>query len=396
MNLPTWYSTGLVSVEGGSTTVTGTGSLWGEGGTDDNIMVGDLFCVPSQPLIPAVPIAAVTANGALELLWPWPGADAAGQPYIIRYVGIIERSTRANRMALERMGEGLMSSINALDGTDGDKLIGLTGPNTATAISAKLLLALNALDGTGGDKLPYLTGLGTASLTGLSAFMRSLLDDANEVTARSTLGANNAANLISGIIADARLPDRLTSGVIPSNNYNLALKNGWYNGAGDGGTSSPPGNARFGWLFVTGLGSLRVTQFAGYNKELYWRGSTDGGVTWSAWESLVPIYGSNANGGFVRFPGGFQVCMYAWMDTATAPTAYGNVWLGDSFIWTYPAAFSATPFAGGLFRASGSRKWITGGGDATNATQLSIQTVSGIGSGHAANSIGLYAFGMAV
>lgn len=105
MNLPTWYSSGLVSVEGGGTTVSGTGSLWGSGGTDDNIMVGDLFCVPSQPLVPAVPIAAVTANGELELLWPWPGTNVATEPYIIRYVGIIERSTRANRMALERMGE---------------------------------------------------------------------------------------------------------------------------------------------------------------------------------------------------------------------------------------------------------------------------------------------------
>lgn len=105
MHTPTWYSTGTASVEGGSTTVTGTGTLWGDGAVNENIMVGDRFIVPSQPLIPAIPIASVTDDGELELLWPWPGTEIAGQPYIIEYVGIIERSTRANRMALERMGE---------------------------------------------------------------------------------------------------------------------------------------------------------------------------------------------------------------------------------------------------------------------------------------------------
>ncbi len=121
MNLPTWYSTGSVSVESGSTTVSGSGVLWGTGGTDDNIMVGDLFSVPSEPMVPAIPIASVSADGDLELLWAWPGADVTAQPYIIRYVGIIERSTRANRMALERMGE-ISAWYDVIVETDADRL----------------------------------------------------------------------------------------------------------------------------------------------------------------------------------------------------------------------------------------------------------------------------------
>jgi hypothetical protein len=121
MNLKTWYDSGLATVLSGSTTVTGTGALWGTGGPDDNIMVGDLFSVPSQPMVPAIPIAAVSADGELELLWAWPGADVTAQPYIIRYVGIIERSTRANRMALERMGE-ISAWYDVIVETDTDRL----------------------------------------------------------------------------------------------------------------------------------------------------------------------------------------------------------------------------------------------------------------------------------
>jgi hypothetical protein len=100
MALPTWYDTGTVSVGDGSTTVSGTGTLWG----GDAIMAGDLFVVPSQPLVPPVIIASVTDDGELELLWPWPGDPVEDEPYVIRYAGIIERSTAQSRRVLEELG----------------------------------------------------------------------------------------------------------------------------------------------------------------------------------------------------------------------------------------------------------------------------------------------------
>jgi len=101
MALPTWYGTGTASVANGSAMVSGTNTLWG----GDAVMTGDLFCVPSQPLVPPQRIKAVTSDGALELWAPWPGTSITGQAYEIRYVGIIERSTAKTREVLEKLGE---------------------------------------------------------------------------------------------------------------------------------------------------------------------------------------------------------------------------------------------------------------------------------------------------
>lgn len=71
---------------------------------------------------------------------------------------------------------------------------------------------LTALAGlaTGVNQLPYATGTDTFAQTTLTAFARTILDDADAVTVRGTIGANDAANLTTGLIDLARLPATLT------------------------------------------------------------------------------------------------------------------------------------------------------------------------------------------
>ena len=146
------YTAGTVALTAGTKAVTGTGTAW----ETAQFQEGDWFIAGGYTGI----IASVDSETSITLVDNWEGDTLSGASYRLRYMSDGSRASAQAR-----------TLINLLGGGELQALAGLTSA---------------------ANKLPYFTGAGTAGLATLTAFARTLLDDADAATARGTLGAQAA------------------------------------------------------------------------------------------------------------------------------------------------------------------------------------------------------------
>lgn len=294
-----FYDTGTATVSQGGTAVTGQGTAWLQ-----SVRPGDLFGTHKGY---GVRIASVNSNTSLTLAHQWPGPSQTAQPYEIQFTPYDVGYQQAVRELLQALASGNVEALAALTG--------------------------NA------DELPYFTGQGTMALTDLTEFARTLLDDDDEDTARATIDAAKAASVSSKTANYTVTADDDCSCILVS-------------ASGGARTVTLPAAASAGSGFKVVIkktdSSANTVTIDGNGSETIDGAATKvlrlqnqsvalicDGTGWRVMaEGSVFESGSNANGEYVRFADGTQIC---WRDGATATMMAATTML---FNWTLPASFS--------------------------------------------------------
>ncbi|ABR60706.1 phage tail protein [Sinorhizobium medicae] len=330
MTIP--YVTGTVSVTAGSAVVTGSGTAW-----QTALIAGGLFGLDSSNGNP-VPILSVDSNTQLTLAKPWRGTTAAGQGYwIVRDTAYLQQQT-VNAQALstyiQRLDNGTLAALAGLDPA--------------------------------ADKFAYFTGANSGALADIKAKGRDLLSSTGVLDALLKLGPVWGGSVRSPANSDVGLVDGDLNTITIAGVYTLS--GNWantYAGAASVATT--------GTLVVLQRSANAVFQyFYRDNNQVFRRNTVNGGTSWTDWTIVeLPVVGtasnsagfpagaiiergSNANGEYVRFADGTQIC---WgTGTINVSTTLNNHFgsssgasvTGNALI-SFPATFSNTNYSVTVF-----------------------------------------------
>lgn len=274
----------------------------------------------------------------------------AGATYYLQVrhvIGGAGVSTYHDQLSLASEGDASNIDLRRLFVRTGSSLANASaGGWVGVAMNKAALTALESLV-PAVDKIAYYTGLG-AALTSLTPFARSLLGDISASAARGTL---QVPGLYSGNEVGMDIDTLLSPGV-----HRL----------GPSPENGPPG-ASYCQVDVIYAAADTITQtIALYSTgELWvrtgfyangawvftvWRKQYDsknilGAVSQSGGVPTGAIIqsGSNANGSFVRYADGTQICYQIVISATPVNTPVGSIFTTGSNEWTFPSSFLVTP-----------------------------------------------------
>jgi len=233
--------------------------------------------------------------------------DASGNREIVKV-----EARNADSLTIAAGGRG-MDGTAARNWAAGDYFVaGITSAALQESLSNSNLIALGGL-ASAADKVPYFTGPGTAALAGLSAFIRTLLVQADAAAARAALGAASADLIQAGTVMlffQAAAPAGWTQ-VTTHNNKALRI----VSGAGGGSGGSVTFTNAFTTQAVSGSNSATTLTEAQLppHQHSYYIGSGTGSVM----PDYSPADGNNASAmAYTNFTGGGSPHNHTFTGTA--------------------------------------------------------------------------------
>ncbi|KEP68441.1 hypothetical protein DL1_12000 [Thioclava dalianensis] len=319
-----WYKTGTISVTDGSTAVTGSGTGW-----VDEILAGWLLRDPSGV---AYEIASVNSDTSITLATPYLGVTGSGKSYSIaptlgpsKDLADGVTALLAGYQAVKdgpgqgKFPDGTPAAPGVRFASDPDTGLRRVGANQGALVA-------------GGADIIKWSGAG-AVLAGLLTGT-AVQQSATDTTAGRlmTVGAGGIAGQIIEFSGDIDDPDQMPSG--------------FYRVQGGATGTKPDGLAAFNMIV------LRRGQSAPYAQTSQYVMSTLGlfyrewnGASWEPW-SIQDEYGSNANGEYVRFANGTQICTTV-LSGINVNIALGSIYFSDAIAAQMPAQFVSSPYSAG-------------------------------------------------
>ena len=334
-----WYKTGTITVTNASGTVTGSGTAW-----TTNVQIGDALHTPDGKVYE---ITALASNTSLTISPVYQGSTLSGQAYRIQPTrGLIQRmidTVTTWNASQQSYLDGALSGRFGAGSVGSPSLSFLLDQNTGFSNPAADQIAAS----TGGTRRWLLTTTGMqidVPITGTAVTQSS-----TDTTAGRLLKVGDFGQGVTG--APPYVAD-LNDATLATGDY--------YTNASTLNLTGLPNH--YGTLTVKRWSATIIHQSWVDNaqeKQRRLERAYNSGVGWSDWQLvynrntiLGPVSqsggvptgalierGSNANGEYVRFADGTQICTTDTGPSVTCTTSDGSLFRSDATNWTFPAAF---------------------------------------------------------